>query len=119
MVEFCRPGWTFHSKGVWLYASDDAETDPLHPKANKNVDDNLLPLSTVVGSSNYGERGMMRDLEMSFVVTTTDERLRGDFQQEVDRLLTNTVAVSMQQLKGRFPPWFRTLLVTFGMRRFL
>jgi CDP-diacylglycerol--glycerol-3-phosphate 3-phosphatidyltransferase len=44
--EFNRPGWTFHSKGMWF-----------------RPDKTAAPVLTVVGSSNFGQRSYGRDLE--------------------------------------------------------
>ena len=37
-LEYLRPGWTFHGKGVWFYSQGEE-----------------WPVATLVGSSNYGE----------------------------------------------------------------
>ena len=49
MRRYQRPGWTYHAKGLWLGAP---------------------PLLSVVGSSNFGERSVRRDLELSFTLVT-------------------------------------------------
>lgn len=57
-----RPGWVFHSKGMWRW--DDHET------------------STIIGSSSFGGRSVWRDFDLSFLLTTNDERLRQQIAQE-------------------------------------
>ena len=65
-----RPGWTYHAKGLWLGAP---------------------PLLSVVGSSNFGERSVRRDLELSFTLVTTDASLRAELQAELDALRDHAV----------------------------
>jgi CDP-diacylglycerol--glycerol-3-phosphate 3-phosphatidyltransferase len=47
LLEYERDAWTFHGKGIWLW-NDAAEL-------------------SVIGSSNYSERSLVRDLEANFV----------------------------------------------------
>ena len=65
-----RPGWTYHAKGLWLGAP---------------------PLLSVVGSSNFGERSVRRDLELSFTLVTTDASLSAELQAELDALRDHAV----------------------------
>jgi len=108
MFEFSRNSWTFHSKGMWIYRNDSYQ-EPSQ----------MTPSSTIVGSSNFGERGLHRDLELSFVLTTKDAKLRDSFQREVDILLSRCNPVAIQNFRQRFPLWIRTVLVTLGIKRFL
>ena len=66
--EYSRKGWTFHAKGLWL----------LHSGSHR--------CTTVVGSSNYGERSFSRDLELQLEFTSTDKGLRERLSGERDAL---------------------------------
>jgi CDP-diacylglycerol--glycerol-3-phosphate 3-phosphatidyltransferase len=59
VVEYNRPGWSYHAKGLWLYHANDA-----------------LPFMTVIGSPNFGQRSSQRDLEAQVVVVSRSKALR-------------------------------------------
>lgn len=46
-----KPGWTFHPKGIWMERGG-------------------MPIETIIGSSNFGVRSHMRDLEISFRISS-------------------------------------------------
>uniref|UniRef100_T1J1T8 CDP-diacylglycerol--glycerol-3-phosphate 3-phosphatidyltransferase n=1 Tax=Strigamia maritima TaxID=126957 RepID=T1J1T8_STRMM len=64
LFEYERDLWTFHSKGLWLYPSDED-----------------TPFLTLIGSPNFGHRSVLRDLELQFAVTTANRRLRHQLQR--------------------------------------
>ena len=104
LLEYARPGWSFHAKGLWLTPGG---ADPL-----------AGPAVTSIGSSNYGAsyalmcavccqpgalfhcpppahhcplhphapytgfRSLHRDLEINFIVATANPSLRARFAQE-------------------------------------
>lgn len=72
LYEYERANWTFHAKGLWYYSSD--------------VNNNKLPILTIVGSSNFGYRSVYRDIEAQLVIHSKDVRLRNDLN-EVNILL--------------------------------
>ena len=49
LLEFSRPGWSFHPKGVWLSRKGEI-------------------YSTIIGSSNFGYRSLLRDFEVTFAM---------------------------------------------------
>ena len=65
-----RPGWTFHSKGLWL--SDQYKIDGNHENNNndsKNYNNHWNELvAAMVGSGNYGERSYQRDMESNCIL---------------------------------------------------
>ena len=77
--EYARPGWTFHAKGLWLL--------PRGGGAGAGAGGEAAPLfTTVVGSSNYGERSLWRDLELQLEFTSSDSALRARLAAERDAL---------------------------------
>jgi len=64
-----RPGWVFHSKGVWFTTPDAC--------------------ATVIGSSSFGERSVLRDFDMSCLLVTNDPGLRQDLLSEVSTVLAH------------------------------
>jgi CDP-diacylglycerol--glycerol-3-phosphate 3-phosphatidyltransferase len=74
--EYRRPGWTFHAKGLWLLPAGGA--------AGGGGD--VPRFTTVVGSSNYGERGLERDAELQVEFTSADVPLCARFTAERDAL---------------------------------
>ncbi|RZF43477.1 hypothetical protein LSTR_LSTR001738 [Laodelphax striatellus] len=67
LFEYQKPGWTFHSKGLW-----------------QNLEDNRM--LTLVGSSNYGARSVNRDLESQIVIITANEKLKASLSNEQKQL---------------------------------
>lgn len=95
--EFKRPSWTFHSKGVWLYGRDHNKND--------------CPFGTVIGSSNFGLRSRIRDLDVSFLITTDNEELQRQFEGEIDVMRSHSYpADDAAHLARRCPGWLRVLL---------
>ena len=56
LEHYHRPGWVFHSKGVWLRTDDET--------------------ATVIGSSSFGARSVARDFDLSCLIVTRNEALR-------------------------------------------
>jgi len=78
--EYSRPGWTFHAKGLWLLT---------YPRAPHTSFMRTLPsrITTLVGSSNFGQRGLQRDLELQFEISSSDNSGTGRlFWEEADNL---------------------------------
>lgn len=71
LLEYERPGWVFHAKGVWAAHKADGGGDPY---------------ATVVGSSNYGYRSWKRDLEVQATIATDSSQLRGRLRKEWEAL---------------------------------
>lgn len=96
LLEYERPSWTYHAKGLWY-------TQP----------DSSLPCMTVFGSSNYGERSVNRDLESQIVLVTTNKTLQRALKAEYHHL-TQFATTAENQLIARFvPKWVRTVVFLF------
>ena len=77
LLEYGRPGWEFHAKGIWLAPPGEG-----------------APLATLVGSSNYGFRSLHRDLEINFLLVTTNDGLREQLAAEWARLAQHATVVA-------------------------
>ena len=64
-----RPGWVFHSKGVWSF--DDVET------------------ATVIGSSSFGARSVARDFDLSCLIATQNPVLGEALRREPETILAH------------------------------
>lgn len=96
LLEYERPHWTYHAKGLW------------YTSANDN-----LPSMTVIGSSNYGERSVNRDLEAQICLVTTNKKLQHSLKNEYEHL-TEFASLAEVQLTSRFiPKWVRTVVFLF------
>ena len=94
--EYARPGWTFHSKGMWLQAGGG----PRGGGAPQAMCEAHSPLGDVqawnaagvpsalsfIGSPNYGLRSVTRDIELQLGVATRDEGLMQRMQEERSKL---------------------------------
>ena len=80
--EYVRPGWTFHGKGMWFYPTGGP-----------------LPVMTLVGSPNFGQRSVHRDFETQLLIVTTDK----DLQQRMDAERANL-------FKGAKPQTYASLV---------
>ncbi|KAJ8972066.1 hypothetical protein NQ317_010935 [Molorchus minor] len=67
LYEYLRKGWTYHAKGYY-------------PPNRK------YPYMTLVGSPNFGERSVKRDLESQLCIVTENEDLRKELHDECTRL---------------------------------
>jgi len=95
-------GYTFHAKGAWLLANGAGV------------------LATLVGSSNFNVRARRRDLELSFLLVTTNARLRSLFTREWRRYRRRAMRSSAEtdedDVRRRVPFWvlvFRRFINTF------
>lgn len=69
LLEYLRNGWTYHAKGLWYYP----------PKSK-------YPCMTIIGSPNFGQRSVTKDLETQLVIITENEELRKEMNKECLRL---------------------------------
>jgi CDP-diacylglycerol--glycerol-3-phosphate 3-phosphatidyltransferase len=76
IFEYNRSKWTFHAKGLWLHDKDG------------------LPICTLIGSSNFGQRSEDRDTEAQIMILTQDEKLREKMEQERSRLFLTSQQAS-------------------------
>lgn len=126
--EYSSSEWTFHSKGIWLYLSHDHlnpsednfsvssnESTNVSPNGssctNQAIQSMPLPSVTILGSSNYGIRSSVRDLDLSFCLSTRDLRLKRLLQKEVSQIerCSNPI-ITKNVLVQRCPLWLQFLL---------
>jgi CDP-diacylglycerol---glycerol-3-phosphate 3-phosphatidyltransferase len=67
VLEYCRPDWTYHAKGIWFYLPNQH-----------------LPSVSLIGSPNFGYRSLERDLEAQIMLVTRNETLRRQMHQELE-----------------------------------
>jgi CDP-diacylglycerol--glycerol-3-phosphate 3-phosphatidyltransferase len=87
-LEYSRSGWSFHPKGIWV-SRDSKLSD------------------TIIGSSNFGYRSRMRDLEVSFRIKLSSDQLRGQFHRELDEITKFCRPVAVE--RPRRPMWLKFL----------
>jgi CDP-diacylglycerol--glycerol-3-phosphate 3-phosphatidyltransferase len=96
LLEYERNSWTYHAKGLWYSTAGSS-----------------LPCMTVVGSSNYGERSVNRDLESQICLVTVNKSLQKSLKLEYDHL-THHASTAETELVARFvPKWVRTVVFLF------
>ncbi|XP_055388652.1 probable CDP-diacylglycerol--glycerol-3-phosphate 3-phosphatidyltransferase [Condylostylus longicornis] len=107
--EYDRAAWTFHSKGIWFY-----------PRQQDGGNRREYPTATIVGSSNFGLRSCVRDLDVSFLIQTKDRSLQQQFQKEIDVMRQHSREVAdVSLLASRCPRWLRFLLRWAGLKTLL
>lgn len=97
LMEYERNNWTYHAKGLWYHQSSDKS----------------LPCMTVIGSSNYGERSVNRDLESQVCLVTTNRALQTSLKAEYDHLLQYASTAESQLVSRLVPNWVKTVVFLF------
>jgi CDP-diacylglycerol---glycerol-3-phosphate 3-phosphatidyltransferase len=97
LLEYEREKWTYHAKGLWY-----------HPSSNPS-----LPCMTVVGSSNYGERSVNRDLECQICLATTNPTLQKSLKSEYEHLLQFASTAESQLVSRLVPNWVKAVVFLF------
>lgn len=96
LMEYQRAAWTYHAKGLWYFPVDSS-----------------LPCMTVIGSSNYGERSVNRDLEAQLCLVTSNKSLQKSLKAEYEHL-TQYASTAEDQLVNRLvPKWVKTVVFLF------
>jgi CDP-diacylglycerol--glycerol-3-phosphate 3-phosphatidyltransferase len=105
LLEYARPGWTFHSKGVWTGDSGNRE--------EYNC--------TLLGSSNYSERSFKRDSELNFYFYSLCPQFNTELHAEVDSHLQYTEDVTQKNFKrdGEMSYGIFTKLIARCLQSFL
>jgi CDP-diacylglycerol--glycerol-3-phosphate 3-phosphatidyltransferase len=84
-----RPGWTFHSKGLWLQQEKELA-------------------AAVIGSSNFGGRSFVRDMEsnliMVFSPSSRESEISRLLQHEWQELMHHSKQVDTKELVKNAPP---------------
>lgn len=96
LYEYQKDDWTYHAKGLWYY-----------------LPESQLPDLTVIGSSNFGERSVNRDLESQICLVTTNERLRQQMQNECDNLYKHGQMAERDLEQRPVPKWVRLVVALF------
>lgn len=96
LYEYQRDNWTYHAKGLWYY-----------------LPDSQLPDLTVIGSSNFGERSVNRDLESQICLVTTNDSLRRQLQSECDNLYKHGQTAERELEIRPVPKWVRLVVAMF------
>ncbi|KAH8311931.1 hypothetical protein KR044_008674, partial [Drosophila immigrans] len=94
--EYEQPGWTYHAKGLWYYLPETP-----------------LPNLTLIGSSNFGERSVNRDLETQVCLVTDNQDLRQRLQAEADRLYDRSTTAERQIVQRQVPRWVQAVVRIF------
>ncbi len=82
VLEYERPDWQFHAKGIWY-------TPPGHTD----------PSFTSIGSPNFGSRSLNRDLEAQTMILTSDVDLMARLKLESDRLTSQARVMSAEEFQ--------------------
>lgn len=96
MFEFERNGWTYHAKGLWYY-----------------LPGSYMPDLTLIGSSNFGDRSVQRDLESQICLVTVNNELQRQLQREYVNL-KRYCAPAEQEIRTRIiPNWVKATVAFF------
>ncbi|XP_055852795.1 CDP-diacylglycerol--glycerol-3-phosphate 3-phosphatidyltransferase, mitochondrial [Episyrphus balteatus] len=94
--EFEKDGWSYHAKGLWYYL----------PNAT-------YPSLTLIGSSNFGERSVNRDLESQVCLVTSNKSLQSRLQEEADRLYSLGSTAENEITTRPVPRWVQAVVKIF------
>lgn len=96
LLEYERINWTYHAKGLWYYPNESA-----------------LPCMTVIGSSNYGERSVNRDLESQLCLVTVNKTLQKSLKYEYEHLAQYATSAENELINRFVPRWVKTVVFLF------
>lgn len=75
--------------------------------------DSDKPNLTLIGSSNFGERSVNRDLETQICLVTTNPTLQQNLQAECDHLYKQGSVAEQALQKRSVPKWVRVIVSLF------
>ncbi len=110
-----RPGWTFHTKGVWITANDpDTSRQEL-------IHDPTTIVSTIIGSGNYGARSEDLDVESNCIIVFKEQSKTEPIQRSVANDWNNMCEHSTVSNNFDFREDFNklTTIVVQFMKKFL
>jgi CDP-diacylglycerol--glycerol-3-phosphate 3-phosphatidyltransferase len=88
ILEYVRPGWTFHAKGLFIRPAPGVlAPSPGAPQPPSPPSPPPAYMLTTIGSSNYNFRSFRRDLEAQALVVTSDPSLVARVEASRARLL--------------------------------
>ena len=109
-----RPDWTFHSKGIWLQSQSQKSSTTDYSTNNMTME------AAIVGSSNFGGRSFLRDMESNLIMifpppssspgigtadhVSSSSIVANRFQKEWDDMISNSKPVDMNNLITDAPP---------------
>lgn len=96
LFEYQKPNWTYHAKGLWYYLPNSKTPD-----------------LTLIGSSNFGERSVNRDLESQICLVTVNDELRQQMQSECDNLYKYGEIAGRELRVRPVPKWVRAVVAIF------
>lgn len=96
LLEYQRPGWTYHAKGLWYY-----------------LPESTLPDLTLIGSSNFGERSVKRDLESQLCLVTTNEKLREQLHLECELIREYCQRADGDLMQRFIAKWLQPFVLIF------
>lgn len=119
-----RPAWTFHGKGIWVRegraqrnVGDDGSRDDDGADEFNETDTSGELAAAVVGSSNFGGRSFVRDMESNLLLvfppaspsnasftSSGKSCIATSFEQEWDDLLACSTSVDPKQVAEGAPP---------------
>lgn len=76
IISFHREDWTFHTKGIWVSNSNSSTSNSADG-----------PFVTYFGSTNFGYRSSVRDLESGLLLVGHDHSFAKSLEQEHEELL--------------------------------
>jgi len=85
LLEYSRGGWEYHAKGMYWSPGQATVT---------------RPALTSIGSSNFGYRSLLRDLECQYILATQNARLRDALLAEQNALLSHCKQVDISHLSS-------------------
>ncbi|KAG5673553.1 hypothetical protein PVAND_003593 [Polypedilum vanderplanki] len=100
LLEYEREKWTYHAKGLWYHS-------------NINNHQSEWPCMTIIGSSNYGERSVNRDLEAQVCIITKSKELQQSLKNEYDHILNYASKAENQLITRVIPNWVKTVVLLF------
>ncbi|XP_018570441.1 CDP-diacylglycerol--glycerol-3-phosphate 3-phosphatidyltransferase, mitochondrial [Anoplophora glabripennis] len=93
LLEYLRNGWTYHAKGLWYYSPDSQ-----------------YPCMTLIGSPNFGERSVKKDLETQLCIITENE----EFSKRLHNECSNLYKLGLPAETERpIPKWVPTFVYFF------
>ncbi|KPI93020.1 CDP-diacylglycerol--glycerol-3-phosphate 3-phosphatidyltransferase, mitochondrial [Papilio xuthus] len=96
MLEYERPEWTFHAKGLWYYPPGSSR-----------------PWATVIGSANLGERSVKRDLEAQAAIFTISPQLQERLHKECEMLHLHAAECGAALQSRQTPLWVQATVSLF------
>jgi len=106
LLHYERPGWTYHAKGLWLWPSVAGDAPSVAGDAPSVAGDavhhasgaatSTPPVLTVLGSSNFSQRSVQRDVEFSLCLVTADAGVRALLERERQGLCSHAREVTKE-----------------------